>query len=161
MSSHVVLTIDGAVDSPAGLTIEDLAGVDEKFQIEDVSRLDAARQGQAVLLEGIIDLARPARSVTHLTLHASLDDFHASVPLEAVRQRGLFIYQSGGRPLESSAGGPVRFYIPQYATCRSDEVDECANVKFVDRVEFTVGKGLDTRPEDDEQHQALHRDEQS
>lgn len=160
MSDQVVLAIDGAVDCPARLTIDDLAGIDDKYHITDMSRLDASRQGQAVMLEGIIVLARPVESVTHLTLHASRDDFHASVPLNAIRKRGVFIYQLAGRPLEAAAGGPVRFYIPDYAACRSDEVDECANVKFVDRVEFTVGKGLDTRPEDDEQHNALHQGEQ-
>ena len=94
-----------------------------------------------------------------MTLHASHDDFHASVPLSTVRDRGLFIYEIDGEPLELAAGGPVRFYIPDHAACHSAEVDECANVKFVDRVELTAGKGFDNRPQDDEEHEALHREE--
>jgi hypothetical protein len=31
-------------------------------------------------------------------------------------------------------------------------------VKFLDRIEFTIGKGHDNRPEDEESHQALHRE---
>ena len=32
-----------------------------------------------------------------------------------------------------------------------------ANVKFVDRIELTAGKGLDTRPETDDEHEKLHQ----
>ena len=34
-----------------------------------------------------------------------------------------------------------------------------ANVKFVDRIELTAGRGRDTRPEDDEEHEQLHANE--
>jgi hypothetical protein len=93
----------------------------------------------------------------YLTLHAAADDFHASVPLEAVRERGILIYEIDGRELPVSAGGPVRFYIPDYAACRSAEVDECANVKFVDRLELSAQMGRDNRPHDEKEHEALHQ----
>ena len=54
---------------------------------------------------------------------------------------------------------PARFFIPDHAACHTDEVDECANVKFVDHIELTVGKGFDNRPEDDEEHERLHREQ--
>jgi hypothetical protein len=43
------------------------------------------------------------------------------------------------------------------AACHTDELDDCANVKFVDRIELTAGKGRDTRPEDEQEHAALHQ----
>ena len=55
------------------------------------------------------------------------------------------IYELDGEPLPISAGGPIRFYIPDHAACHTAEVDECANVKFVDLIELSTGKGLDTR----------------
>ena len=156
MSEPIVLTIDGEVENPRKLTMSDLAAVAAPFQIPDVSRLAASRKGTAITLEGVLSLAEPKSAANYLTLHASADDFHASVPLQAVRDRGVFIYQVDGQPLEFSAGGPVRFFIPDHATCHTEEVDECANVKFVDRVELTAGRGMDNRPQDDAEHEALH-----
>ena len=157
--SDTVLKVMGQVQSPRDLTRADLQSIDDQFQIADVSQLVPSRRGRAVTLAGIVSLARPEHAVDYLTLHATADDFHASVPLGAVSERGFFIYEVDGQPLEPSAGGPVRFFIPDHAACHSAEVDECANVKFVDCVEFSVGKGRDNRPQDDDEHEALHRGE--
>ena len=121
-----------------------------------MSRIDPKRAGDAVRLQAVLDRARPRDSVRHLTLHASADDFHASIPLAAVQDRAILIYRLDGRPLPVSAGGPVRFFIPDFAACHTSEVDECANVKFVDRIELTAGPGTDNRPHDAQEHADLH-----
>jgi len=157
VSEPVILRVEGQVATPCELTRQDLKAVDHRFQIADVSRIDPQRQGRAVTLEGVLNLVRPQPTVRYLTLHASADDFHASVPLDQVRQLGLFIYENDGQPLEATAGGPLRFYIQDFAACHSGEIDECANVKFVDRIELSADKGLDTRPVDEEDHEELHR----
>jgi hypothetical protein len=69
------------------------------------------------------------------------------------------IYREGGQPLPEKAGGPVRFFIPDFAACHTHEIDECANVKFVDRLELTAAKGFDNRPHDGDEHAALHAKE--
>ena len=92
-------------------------------------------------------------------MHSSTDNFHASIPLAPVRERSLLIYQLNGQPLQPQAGGPVRFLILDHAACHTDEIDECANVKFVDHIELTVAKGFDNRPEDDDAHEQLHREQ--
>jgi hypothetical protein len=51
----------------------------------------------------------------------------------------------------------VRFFIPDFATCHTDEIDECANVKFVELFELTAEKGFDNRPHDGAAHEELHR----
>ena len=154
-----ILEISGEVARPANLTVDDLAAIDAAAQIADVSTIDPARRGRAVTLEGLLAAVGALPSAVYLTLHASADDFHASVPLAAVRERGILIYQVDGAPLPVAAGGPVRFYISDHAACHSDEVDECANVKFVDRIELTRHRGVDNRPQDDESHEELHRRE--
>ena len=159
MSNTILLRIDGEVDSPQSLTFSDLAAIDPVHQIDDVSRLVPARKGRGIALAGLLQLSRPSASATYLTLHASADDFHASIPLSSVRESGFFIYANDEGPLGVKEGGPVRFFIPDHAACHSAEVDECANVKFVDRVELTAGKGFDNRPQDDAEHEALHRDD--
>jgi DMSO/TMAO reductase YedYZ molybdopterin-dependent catalytic subunit len=150
------LEIQGLVESPRALSFADLAAIPAEHQVNDVSRLIPGRQGDAVTLAGILALARPTPAARWLGLHASRDDFHASIPLSAVADKALVIYRDGGQPLAEQAGGPVRFFIPDFATCHTHEIDECANVKFVDRLELTAEKGFDNRPHDGEEHAALH-----
>jgi 2-dehydropantoate 2-reductase len=150
------LQIDGEVAQPLELSLSDLAAIDLAWQVPDVSRVDPKRKGKAVKLAGLLALAGPKPEAAYLTLHASADDFHASVPLAAVCERGLLIYEVDGQPVPLAAGGPFRFYIPDFAACHSAEVDECANVKFVDRIELSHTKGQDNRPEDEKQHAELH-----
>ncbi len=157
VGEQVILRVEGEVATPRRLTREDLKTIEDRFQIADVSQIDPQRQGRAVMLEGVLDLVQPQPAARYLTLHASADDFHASIPLDQVRLLGLFIYERNGQPLDVSAGGPLRFYIRDFAACHSGEIDECANVKFVDRIELSSEKGLDTRPVDDQDHEALHQ----
>ena len=151
------LIIEGDVEAPASLSFDDLAALPESSQVRDVSRLDAKRQGDAVRFAALLELVRPRAGVRYLTLHASTDDFHASIPLDSVRDRAILIYRLNGQPLPLSAGGPLRFFIPDFAACHTAEVDECANVKFVDRIELSVERGHDNRPHDEKEHAEIHR----
>jgi len=151
-----MLTITGHVENPVSLTFEQLGQLPAEAQVIDVSRFDPKRNGDAISLAAIVDLARPKQNVKYLGLHSSTDDFHASIPLAPILDRAFLIYRVGGAPLDVKAGGPFRFYIPNHKACRADEIDECANVKFVDKLEFTVEKGFDNRPHDEAEHADLH-----
>jgi DMSO/TMAO reductase YedYZ molybdopterin-dependent catalytic subunit len=160
-TSHDVptLTITGEVDAAVALTFADLAAHDAEIQIVDVSQLDPRRSGDAVRLAGLLQRVGARSSAAWLSLHASRDDFYASIPLEAVRERAIVIYRLKGEPLPASSGGPFRFYIPDFAACHTADVDECANVKFVDRIEITAVRGYDNRPHDAAEHADLHAKE--
>jgi len=160
MSEHAVLKVEGLVERPLALTAADLAAIDPKQQIEDVSQIDPKRAGKAVRFDAILEMAGVSDAAKFLGLHASADDFHASVPLEPLRERGMIIYEKDGRPLTADEGGPIRFYIRDYAACHTEDIDECANVKYVDRLELTVKKGFDNRPDDEEKHRRLHEGQQ-
>jgi len=154
--AQVLLKVDGEVENPLTLSFDELAALPEADQVIDVSRFHPSRQGDGVTLEAILALARERPSATYLTLHATADNFHASVPLQAVRGEGILVYRLGGGPLPARNGGPYRFLIKDPAACRTNELDDCANVKFVDRIELTAGKGQDTRPANEEDHARLH-----
>lgn len=156
MNYEPKLIVDGEVVSPHGFTRHELLELPDEQQVADMTRIDPNRPGRAVRLAAVLDLVRPTEAGTHLTLHASADDFHASIPLAAVRDRGLIIYENDSLPLPASAGGPFRFYVENFAECHSHDVDECANVKFVDHIEITAGPGRDNRPKDDAEHAKLH-----
>lgn len=151
------LRITGEVTLPRELSYDDLAAVDGDEQVIDVSKLGMKRGGDAVKLTGLLKLAGVQETAQYIGLHASSDNFHASVPLAPIRETALLIYRLEDAPLTDKAGGPFRFYIPNHAACHTDEIDECANVKFVDHIEFTAEKGFDNRPTDDEEHEKLHQ----
>lgn len=157
MSVEPVLHIEGAVSEPRRLTLADLAALPESDQVRDVSQLDPKRQGEAVRFSAILRLVGVQEHARYLGLHAETDNFHASIPLEPIRDRALLIYRLEGRPVPAKNGGPFRFFIPDYAACRTHEIDECANVKFVDRMELTAAPGFDNRPHDGQEHEELHR----
>jgi DMSO/TMAO reductase YedYZ molybdopterin-dependent catalytic subunit len=153
---QVILKIDGEVASPRDFTFRQLSEVDHRYQLVDVSSVDPSRHGDAVRLEGLLEAVGARESAKFLGLHSSHDNFHASIPLTEVRDRGFVIYRLDGRPLPLEKGGPARFYIPDHASCKTDEIDECANVKFVDHIELTAEKGFDNRPQDEVEHAKLH-----
>lgn len=139
------LTVDGEVATPVALSRSDLSAFPNEARIDDVSQVEERRQGKAIRLNALLDRVQPSESATHVTLHASADDFAASIPLEAARDVGVLIYEINGASLDTESGGPFRFLIPNAAECKTAEMDACASVKFLDRIELTAGKGKDTR----------------
>lgn len=154
--SAIVLCVDGEVEQPLQLSFDDLAAFPADEQIVDVSRFNPKRPGDGIALVALLKRACPKPAATYLTLHATADDFHASVPLDAVRDEGIVVYRLEGQPLPVKNGGPVRFLIKDPAACHTDELDDCANVKFVDRIELTAGRGRDNRPQNEDEHERLH-----
>jgi DMSO/TMAO reductase YedYZ molybdopterin-dependent catalytic subunit len=157
MKDVVLLTIDGLVDRPLSLTFQDLDGMPESARVADVSRFHPKRRGDGVTLDSLLEQARPRSEANYATLHADRDDFHVSVPLGAVREQGIVVYRLGDERLGSEDGGPIRFLIRDPSVCHTGELDECANVKYLSRIELTTRRGRDTRPTTDAEHEALHR----
>ena len=157
MVLDAVLKIDGECARQLSLSYDDLARIAGEHQVPDVSRIVPGRKGDAVRFAGILELVQAGPAAKYLGLHSSKDDFHASVPLAAVADKALVIYRLDGQPLPEKSGGPIRFFIHDFAACHTHEIDECANVKFVDRIELTGEKGFDNRPHDGVTHEELHR----
>lgn len=154
--NDILLNVVGEVASPRQFSFADLAAIDPTLQISDVSQIANGRQGAAVQLAAILALVQPKPTARYLNLHSAADNFHASIPLTAVAGKAIVIYRLNDQPLSPKAGGPIRFFIPNHSACHSTEIDECANVKFVDTLELTNDKGFDNRPHDDQEHANLH-----
>ena len=138
------LTIDGHVSSPSVFNRDSLNVLPSESRIEDVSTLDPNRSGRAATLSGLLDQAAPTGDATHVTLHSD-DGFSASLPIADVRDLGIVLFEQDGKPLDSRFGGPFRFLIPNAAECKTADLDACANVKHLVRIELTAGAGRDTR----------------
>ena len=157
MSKDVVLTIDGLVERPLALTFDDLDAFPESARVADVSRFHPKRRGDGVTLETILERAGVQAEANYLTLHADRDGFHVSVPLGPIREQGIVVHRVGEGRLTIEEGGPIRFLVRDPTVCNTGELDECANVKYLSRIELTTRRGLDTRPTTEAEHEALHR----
>jgi DMSO/TMAO reductase YedYZ molybdopterin-dependent catalytic subunit len=154
--TDILLKIDGAVDHPLALTFADLAAFPDTFQFTDVSQIHPARRGDGVTLDAILDQAEVRHGANYLTLHADRDDFHVCVPLEAIKGQGIVVYKLSSGPLSVEHGGPIRLIIRDPSACHTGDLDDCANVKYLSRIEITERRGRDTRPETETAHAALH-----
>ncbi len=157
MSEEFVLTIDGEVERPLRLSYADLETLPEAAQVCDVSQFHPQRRGDGVSLDALLERARVRPAANYATLHADRDDFHVSVPLEALRGQGIVVYRLGRQRLSTEHGGPIRLIIRDPSACHTGELDECANVKYLSRIELTVRRGRDTRPAGESEHAALHK----
>ena len=72
-----------------------------------------------------------------MTLHADRDDFHVCVPLDTIRGQGIVVYKIGPDALTVEHGGPIRLIIRDPSACHTGDLDDCANVKYLSRVELT------------------------
>jgi DMSO/TMAO reductase YedYZ molybdopterin-dependent catalytic subunit len=155
--NDVILKITGAVEHPLELTFADLAAFPDSDQFADVSRLHPSRRGDGVILDAILDRAAVRPGAAFLILHADKDDFHVCVPLEAIKGQGIVVYRMGTAALSTEHGGPIRLIIRDPSACHTGDLDDCANVKYLSRVEITERRGRDTRPETESAHAALHQ----
>ena len=87
-------------------------------------RPGATRSWRGGLELGILSAVGVADQASYLGLHAAHDDFHASIPLPPILNRGFVIYEQDGEPLAVAAGGPFRFAIQDFAACHTSEIDE-------------------------------------
>lgn len=157
MDAETVLTIDGLVDQPLRLTFADLDAMPEATRVADVSRFHPKRRGDGVTLDSLLERAGVRPEANYVTLHADRDDFHVSVPLAPVREQGVVVYRLADGHLTIEEGGPIRFLVRDPAVCNTGELDECANVKYLSRIELTTRRGRDTRPTNEDEHAALHQ----
>jgi DMSO/TMAO reductase YedYZ molybdopterin-dependent catalytic subunit len=157
MSAEILLTVDGLVERPLRLSRADLDTIPESARVTDVSRFHPKRQGDGVRLDAILDRVGVRPEANYVTLHADRDDFHVSVPLEPLRDQGIIVYRLGGGGLGLEHGGPIRFLVRDPTVCHTGELDECANVKYLSRIELTSRRGRDSRPTTEAEHEALHR----
>ena len=148
------LEVGGLVGAPRAYDFAGLAALPD--QIADVSELADGREGAAVRLSTLIGRSRPDANAAFITLFAE-GDYSASVPLAAVIDQAVLIYKLGDGPLPAAQGGPIRFLIPDVAACQTAEVDSCANVKFLRRIELGSERGRDSRPRTRAAHGELHR----
>ena len=151
-----MLEIAGLVRQPRTYSFDELAAA--PGQVVDVSKLAPDREGSAVTLAALLELAQPTPDARFIRLEAE-GDYAASIPIDAVIDQALVMYRLGEGPLPEAKGGPLRFLIPDVAACQTADVDACANVKYLRRIELSAEQGRDVRPQTLAAHERLHEAE--
>jgi len=111
------LTIDGLVDEPFTLSLDELRAlpsVEIKTDIHCVtkwSKFDMVWAG--VRVRDLFERAKISNNATHVMGHAEYG-YTANVPLaDLMRDDSLVVYQYEGEDIEPIHGGPVRLLVPQ------------------------------------------------
>ncbi len=134
-----VLRMDGAVVQPLSLDVAAFGKLPEDAQVRDLSGVLPGKKGRGVRVKAVLELPAIQPGADHVTFHSQDGQFAAALTLEQAREFGVLVYELDGEPLSTKKGGPFRLVAPGLG-------DLCANVKGVNRIEFTKGPGKDTRP---------------
>ncbi len=134
-----VLRMDGAVVQPLLLEPAAFGKLPEDAQVRDLSGVLPGKKGRGVRVKAVLELPAIQPGADHVTFHSQDGQFAAALTLEQAREYGVLVYELDGEPLSTKKGGPFRLVAPGLG-------DLCANVKGVNRIEFTKGPGKDTRP---------------
>ena len=140
--AKTAVRVDGEVERALTFGFVDLAALPD--QVAQVGTLIPGRDGSAVRLRTLLEVAGVREHATHITFSASADNFSASVPLAAVLDRAVLVYRQGLEPLSTRQGGPVRLFITDVESCDVDSVNACTNVKDLDHIRITVAPEADT-----------------
>ncbi len=114
------LEVDGLVDHPLSLSLQDLRSRPGQTQAITLSCISNPVGGDlistgfltGVPLKRILEEAGLKGSVREIAIE-SADGFYESVPLpEALDERTLLVYDMNGEPLTGPHGFPLRIYIP-------------------------------------------------
>ncbi len=134
-----VLRIDGAVVQPLSLDAAAFGKLPEEAQVRDLSGVLPGKKGRGVRVKAVLELPAIQPGADHVTFHSQDGQFAAALTLDQAKEFGVLVYELDGEPLSVKKGGPFRLVAPGLG-------DLCANVKGVNRIEFTKGPGKDTRP---------------
>jgi hypothetical protein len=118
-----------------------LAAAPPEHQVPDVGALAPGREGAAVRLIALAELARPTADARFVHVASADGGFTANVPLERALAQGLVLYAHGGAPLPARFGGPFRLL---FVDADGAGEDCSLNVKFLGAVEFVAAEGAHT-----------------
>ena len=128
-----VLKIDGLVEKPLELSLQDLMTMQKQEEVVDIhcvtswSKFDMKWGG--ILFRKIIEMVKPKPNAKFVVAHCADDGFTTSLPLDVLADDDVLLaYEYDGKPLDDKHGGPVRTLVPKRYFYKS--------AKWVKRLEF-------------------------
>ena len=124
------------------LTRDDLERIEARHQVPDVGNLVAGREGRAVHLRALADLAGASDAARFVHVESRDGTFTANVEIETALTSGLVLHSLADDDLPARYGGPFRLLF-------ADSDDCSVNVKDLARIEFLETEGSHTARCDD------------
>jgi DMSO/TMAO reductase YedYZ molybdopterin-dependent catalytic subunit len=111
------LVLDGMVQSPLHLTLDDLLALPQSDSVSDIHCVTQwscyDNHWQGVAARTLLELARPKPEARHVVFHAH-DGYTTNVRLDQFDQPDVFlVHRWEGKPIARQHGGPVRVLIPR------------------------------------------------
>lgn len=122
------------------LSFDDFKNLPADSIIKDVSEFDDRRIGSGIRLSELFRLNADWPTPSKFTFLATEDDYDYPVKADAILDRGILIFSIENQPLKKEQGGPFRLTVPGTLVCGTDPkagLDNCANVKFIDKIVVT------------------------
>ena len=139
------LDIDGAVQRPIGLTLDEFMALPQAESVSDIhcvtqwSRYDNHWRGVAA--RALLDLVQPREEARHVVFHSS-DGYATNVRLDQFDQPDVFLVHAWeGKPLDRAHGGPVRVLMPRLYFWKSAKWIRRIELLSVDRPGFWERNG--------------------
>jgi DMSO/TMAO reductase YedYZ molybdopterin-dependent catalytic subunit len=133
-SQKFFLDINGAVENPVHLKLDELMALDQHDSVSDMhcvtawSRYD--NQWRGVSSHTLMELVRPLPDAKHVIFYAH-DGYTTNIRLDQFAEPDVFlVHLWEGKPIERVHGGPVRVLVPKLYLWKS--------AKWVNRIEFTT-----------------------
>ncbi|MEM8712950.1 MAG: hypothetical protein AAGG01_18520 [Planctomycetota bacterium] len=132
----LTITIEGQAE-PTVLDRAALEGLPESALVPDVSALVKGRDGAAIRLGALLDLAGAGERFTLVHVESRDGSFTANVAAEEARTAGLVLFRLGDNALPTRFGGPFRLLFLDAADCS-------VNVKDLARIDLVTEPGSHT-----------------
>ena len=109
------------------------------FHISDISKMISGRQGSGLKFRRLLESLKPdGTAIEKISLQASHDQFEKSIQWQLIPEEAVLVYEINGEEIPVEQGGPCRLYVPGTVVCGQAELDNCVNVKHLDRIDVEL-----------------------
>ncbi len=110
-----------------------------EYQVPDISEIIPGREGSGLKFRHLLESLKPeATEILKISLQASHDQFEKSIPWQLIPEEAVLVYQLHGEEIPLVQGGPFRLYVPGTVLCGQAELDNCVNIKHLDRIDVEL-----------------------
>ncbi len=115
------------------------------------------RTGRAIKLRALLELAGVSEKAAFITLHAAADDFSCEHSAGRSPRSSRGDLSARRCTIDQQSWWSISLSHSDHAACKTAEIDECANVKFIDTIELSIERGHDNTTSEERAHAELHR----